>query len=66
MNDGSDDDQGRAERTLAALRSALAENPRNGPIWLEVAEILAELGRTSEATKACREAVRFLEEKAEK
>jgi SpoVK/Ycf46/Vps4 family AAA+-type ATPase len=56
----------RAERTLAALRSALAENPRNGPIWLEVAEILAELGRTSEATEACREAVRYLEEKTEK
>lgn len=50
----------RAERTLAALRSALAENPRNGPLWLEVAEILAELGRGSEAVEACEEAARLL------
>ena len=50
----------RAERTLAALRSALAENPRNGPLWLEVAEILAELGRGSEAGEACEEAARLL------
>lgn len=50
----------RRERTLAALRAALADSPRNGLLWLEVAEILAELGRTNEAADACREAERNL------
>ena len=56
----------RAERTLAALRSALADNPRNGSLWLEVGEILSELGRTSEATEACDEAVRHLQDGPER
>ncbi|MDX9736393.1 MAG: AAA family ATPase [Thermoanaerobaculia bacterium] len=50
----------RLERTLAALRSALAENPKNGSLWLEVGEILSELGRASEAAEACDEAIRHL------
>jgi cytochrome c-type biogenesis protein CcmH/NrfG len=50
----------RAERTLAALRSALAENPKSGSLWLEVGEILSELGRASEAAEACDEAIRHL------
>ena len=50
----------RAERTLAALRAALAETPKNGSLWLEVGEILSELGRASEAAEACDEAIRHL------
>ncbi|HQP88734.1 MAG TPA: ATP-binding protein [Thermoanaerobaculia bacterium] len=50
----------RAERTLAALRSALAQSPKNGSLWLEVGEILCELGRQHEAAEACDEAVRHL------
>jgi transitional endoplasmic reticulum ATPase len=45
------------ERTLSGLRDAVAVSPRNGPLWLQIAEILAELGRTNEAVEACREAM---------
>jgi SpoVK/Ycf46/Vps4 family AAA+-type ATPase len=45
------------ERTLAGLREAVAVSPRNGPLWLQIAEILAELGRTNEAVDAAREAI---------
>ncbi len=48
------------ERTLAGLRSALAVSPQNGPLWLQVSEILAALGRENEARDAAREALRFL------
>jgi transitional endoplasmic reticulum ATPase len=48
------------ERTLHGLRQALAVSPDNGPLWLQVADILAELGRKNEALEACREALRLL------
>lgn len=50
----------RLERTLSGLRAALALSPTNGPLWLEVAELLAELGRTNEAVEAVREALKHL------
>jgi ATP-dependent 26S proteasome regulatory subunit len=49
------------ERTLAGLRAALAVSPANGPLWLQVAELLGELGRDNEAAEAAREALRHLE-----
>ncbi|MGH9884678.1 MAG: hypothetical protein ACREBE_04070, partial [bacterium] len=48
------------ERTLHGLRQALAVSPDNGPLWLQVADILTELGRRNEALEACREALRLL------
>ena len=45
------------ERTLAGLREAVAVSPRNGPLWQQIAELLAELGRTNEAVDAAREAL---------
>ncbi len=48
----------RLERTLAGLRQALAVSPGNAPLWLQVAEILDELGRSNEAVDAAREALR--------
>lgn len=50
------------ERTLAGLKSALAVSPRNGPLWLQVAEILSELGRDNEALDAAAEADEHLPE----
>jgi transitional endoplasmic reticulum ATPase len=50
------------ERTLQGLRQAVAVSPDNGPLWLQIAELLAELGRRNEAIEACREALRFLPE----
>jgi SpoVK/Ycf46/Vps4 family AAA+-type ATPase len=50
------------ERTLAGLRAALAVSPTNGLLWLQVGELLAELGRENEAVEALREAVRRLED----
>jgi len=44
------------ERTLAGLRAALAVSPDNGPLRLQVAELLAELGRDTEAAEAARAA----------
>ena len=35
-------------------------SPDNGPLWLQVADILTELGRRNEALEACREALRLL------
>ena len=46
------------ERTLLGLRQALTVSPSNGPLWLQVAEILRELGRTNEAVEAGREAAK--------
>ena len=40
------------ERTLAGLKAALAVSPDNGPLRLQVAELLAELGRENEAAEA--------------
>src|SRR5262245_4995857 len=54
------------ERTLAGLRSALAVSPTNGPLWLQVAELLEELDRENEALEAVREALRHLEEGPER
>jgi transitional endoplasmic reticulum ATPase len=54
------------ERTLAGLRSAIAVSPGNGPLWLQVAEILHELGRDNESEDACREALRHLDEGPER
>ena len=48
------------ERTLAGLRAALAVSPTNGPLWLQVADLLSELGRDNEAAEAAREALRHL------
>jgi len=48
------------ERTLQGLRAALAVSPTNGPLWVQVAELLAELGRENEAAEAAREALRHL------
>jgi len=52
------------ERTLQGLRAALAVSPTNGPLWLQVGELLAELGRDNEAIEATREALHHLEEGA--
>lgn len=49
------------ERTLVGLRAALAVSPTNGPLWLQVAELLAELERENEAIEAAREALRHLQ-----
>jgi AAA+ superfamily predicted ATPase len=48
------------ERTLQGLRAALAVSPTNGPLWVQVAELLVELGRENEAADAAREALRHL------
>lgn len=45
-------------RTLEGLRSALTLSPQNGPLWLQVAKILRELGRDNEAREAAEEAIR--------
>lgn len=50
------------ERTLQGLRAALAVSPTNGPLWLQVAELLGELGRENEALEAVRESLRHLED----
>ncbi|MBX2797468.1 MAG: ATP-binding protein [Myxococcales bacterium] len=49
------------ERTLAGLRSALAVTPDNGPLRLQVAQILAELGRHNEAVEAARASLPHLD-----
>jgi transitional endoplasmic reticulum ATPase len=54
------------ERTLQGLRAALAVSPTNGPLWLQVAEILGELGRENEALEAVREALQHLEDGPER
>jgi len=43
--------------TLEGLRRALVESPQNGHIWLQVAELLAALGRDQEAIEAAKEAL---------
>jgi AAA+ superfamily predicted ATPase len=48
------------ERTLQGLKAALAVSPTNGPLRLQVAEILAELGRDSEALEQVRAALAHL------
>ncbi|HWS71592.1 MAG TPA: ATP-binding protein [Thermoanaerobaculia bacterium] len=48
--------------TLETLRRALVQTPNNGFLWLQVAEILAQLGRDSEAEEAAREALVHLDE----
>jgi transitional endoplasmic reticulum ATPase len=54
------------ERTLQGLRAALAVSPTNGPLWLQVAELLGELGRENEALEAVREALQHLEDGPER
>jgi transitional endoplasmic reticulum ATPase len=49
------------ERTLHGLRAALAVSPANGPLWVQVAELLSELGRSNEAVEAAGEALRHLD-----
>ena len=48
------------ERTLAGLKAALAVSPDNGPLRLQVAELLAELGRENEAAEAAAAALPHL------
>lgn len=48
--------------TLDTLRRALVQTPDNGFLWLQVAEILAQLGRASEASEAAREALLHLKD----
>ncbi len=48
------------ERTLAGLKAALAVSPDNGPLRLQVAEFLAELGRENEAAEAAAAALPLL------
>ncbi|HKR64063.1 MAG TPA: ATP-binding protein [Thermoanaerobaculia bacterium] len=48
--------------TLDTLRRALVQTPDNGFLWLQVAEILGQLGRTSEASEAAREALVHLQD----
>lgn len=49
------------ERTLAGLRAALAVSPDNGPLRLQVAELLATLGRDNEASEAAKAALPHLD-----
>src|SRR4051812_42938955 len=48
--------------TLDTLRRALLTAPGNGFLWLQVAEILAQLDRMSEAEEAAREALVHLDD----
>jgi SpoVK/Ycf46/Vps4 family AAA+-type ATPase len=48
--------------TLDTLRRALVQTPDNGFLWLQVAEILGQLGRASEASEAAREALIHLKD----
>lgn len=48
--------------TLETLRRALVQAPNNGFLWLQVAEILDQLGRDSEAQEAAREALVHLDD----
>ncbi len=48
--------------TLETLRRALVQAPDNGFLWLQVAEILDQLGRNSEAEEAAREALVHLDD----
>jgi SpoVK/Ycf46/Vps4 family AAA+-type ATPase len=48
--------------TLETLRRALVQTPNNGFLWLQVAELLAQLGRGSEAEEAAREALVHLDD----
>jgi SpoVK/Ycf46/Vps4 family AAA+-type ATPase len=48
--------------TLNTLRRALVQAPDNGFLWLQVAEILDQLGRDSEAVEAAREALKHLDD----
>jgi SpoVK/Ycf46/Vps4 family AAA+-type ATPase len=48
--------------TLETLRRALVSAPSNGFLWLQVAEILDQLGRSSEAEEAAREALVHLDD----
>lgn len=48
--------------TLETLRRALVQTPDNGFLWLQVAEILGQLGRDSEASEAAREALVHLQD----
>jgi transitional endoplasmic reticulum ATPase len=47
---------------LDNLRRALVATPANGFLWLQVAEVLAQLGRDSEAAEAAREALVHLDD----
>ena len=48
--------------TLDTLRRALVQAPKNGYLWLQVAELLDQLGRGSEAEEAAREALVHLDD----
>jgi transitional endoplasmic reticulum ATPase len=48
--------------TLETLRRALVTAPANGFLWLQIAELLAQLGRASEAEEAAREALVHLDD----
>lgn len=46
--------------TLETLRRAVMTTPDNGYLWLQIAEILDQLGRASEAEESAREALKHL------
>ena len=50
--------------TLETLRRALTTAPNNGFLWLQIAEVLDQLGRGSEAEEAAREALVHLDDDA--
>jgi transitional endoplasmic reticulum ATPase len=47
---------------LENLRRAIVQTPANGFLWLQVAELLQQLGRDSEAEEAAREALVHLDD----
>jgi len=49
--------------TLEGLRRALVDSPRNGHLWLQIAEILRALGREKEAAEAASEALVHLDDR---
>jgi SpoVK/Ycf46/Vps4 family AAA+-type ATPase len=50
---------------LAALGQALERDPKNGPLWLHFADLLAQAGRTADAITALRMAAEQAAEKRE-
>lgn len=48
---------------IAALKQALDRDPRNGPLWLHHAELLAQAGRAEEAIASLRTAAELVEER---
>ncbi len=53
-------------RTLVGLRKAVSVSPDNGPLWLQIAETLSELGRDNEALDAATKAKELLADPEER